>query len=50
MRDWIAIVVLYISTVLLFRWLGGIASAGEAFRSWGEASSRIRRQRVSSSS
>ena len=40
MLDWVVIVVLYVSVLLLFRFLGGIASAGDAMRQWGAHASR----------
>jgi hypothetical protein len=49
MTGWIVLGVVYVGCILFFRWLGGLASAEDALRSWGEASSR-RRGRVSSSS
>lgn len=35
MRDWIVILILYILALGLFRVLGGLGSAAEAFRRWG---------------
>jgi hypothetical protein len=35
MRDWIAILILYVLALGLFRILGGLGSAAEAFRRWG---------------
>ena len=49
MIGWIFAVVAYVGCILFVRWLGGIAAAEDALRSWGEASSR-RRGRISSSS
>lgn len=38
MRDWIVLVILYILVLGLFRVLGGLGSAAEAFRRWGKHS------------
>jgi hypothetical protein len=48
-RDWIVIAVLYVLVLLLFRFLGGVASAGEAMRRWGAHSSARRFKPRSSS-
>lgn len=42
MRDWIVVCVLYALGMGFFHVLGGLGSAAEAFRRWGEASSRAR--------
>lgn len=43
MRDWIAILILYVLALGLFRVLGGLGSAAEALRRWGghTAGSRV---------
>jgi hypothetical protein len=41
-RDWIVIAVLYLLVLVLFRIVGGVASAGEAMRRWGAHSSARR--------
>ena len=43
MFEWIVIVALYLAGMGFFRLLGGVASAGEAMRRWGEAAARNRR-------
>lgn len=48
MRDWIVILVLYVVVLGLFRGLGGLRSAADAFRMWGEASTSIRKDPASS--
>jgi hypothetical protein len=48
MRDWIVFFVLYALVLGLFRGLGGFRSAGDAFRSWGKASSTLRKNPSSS--
>jgi hypothetical protein len=40
MVDWIVIAVLYALVLLLVRFLGGIASAGEAMQKWGAHAGR----------
>ena len=50
MTGWIFAAVAYVGCILFVRWLGGIGAAGDAMRSWGEASSRRRRRAGSSSS
>jgi hypothetical protein len=49
MRDWIVIAAAYIVVLGFFRWLGGFASAGDAFRRWGRANSSFRVRPGSSS-
>jgi hypothetical protein len=46
MWTWILIVALYVGNGLLFRFLGGFESAGEAMRRWGEATARRRQARL----
>jgi hypothetical protein len=50
MLNWIEIVLLYGLGMGLFCWLGGIASAADAFSRWGSASAERRRSALSSSS
>jgi hypothetical protein len=45
MLDWIVIGVLYITGIAFFRLIGGIGSAGEAFRRWGAAHGERQRAR-----
>ena len=40
--DWLIVAVLYVLMLVLFRWLGGFASAGRAFSEWGRSSSTVR--------
>lgn len=42
MRDWIVLLILYVLALGLFRGLGGLGSAAEAFRSWGTHSTAPR--------
>ena len=49
MRDWIVLAVLYVLVLAAFRWLGGFASAGRAFREWGRWSATVHKSRSSSS-
>jgi hypothetical protein len=42
MRDWIVIAILYLLVLVLFRIVGGVASAVEAMRRWGAHSSARR--------
>jgi hypothetical protein len=35
--DWIVVGLLYLAGIGFFRLIGGVASAGEAFRRWGNA-------------
>ncbi|HEY2936564.1 MAG TPA: hypothetical protein VGJ25_08180 [Gaiellaceae bacterium] len=50
MGTWIVVGVLYVLGIGFFHLLGGIGSAGDAVRRWGEASSTRRRAAGSSSS
>jgi hypothetical protein len=43
--EWIVIGVLYVLGMAFFHVLGGLASAGEAFRRWGEVSAERYRRR-----
>jgi uncharacterized protein HemY len=38
--DWIVIAIMYVLVLLLVRFLGGIASAGEAMQKWGAREGR----------
>jgi hypothetical protein len=49
MWGWIWIVVLYLFSIGLFRWLGGIGAAADAIQRWGRASGERRRRTISSS-
>jgi hypothetical protein len=49
MVGWILIAVLYLVGIGLFRFVGGVGSAGEAFQRWGRASSILRSNSGSSS-
>ena len=49
MLELIVVIALYFLVLGFFAALGGIRSAGEAFRMWGEASSSIRNNPGSSS-
>jgi hypothetical protein len=42
---WIAIAVANVGSWVLFAWFGGLGSAGDAVRRWGETASRQRRER-----
>jgi hypothetical protein len=48
MVSWIVIGVLYVASVGLFRWLGGVAAAGDAISRWGRATAERRRRRQAS--
>jgi hypothetical protein len=50
MLEWIVIVALYLAGMGFFRLVGGVASAGEAMRRWGEAAARNRRASSASGS
>jgi len=45
---WIAIALLYLLGMGLFRWLGGIAAAGDALSQWGRSTAERRACSVSS--
>ena len=47
--DWIPIIGFYVLALVLFRFAGGLGSAGETFRRWGRASSVLRTRHGSSS-
>ena len=44
MWSWIGIAALYVLGIGLFRWLGGVAAAGDAIASWGRATAERRRR------
>jgi hypothetical protein len=46
MTSWIVIGVLYVLSISLFRWLGGVASAGDAIARWGRSTAERRRRRA----
>ncbi len=48
MYQWITIAVLYLAGFGLFGLIGGMSSAGEAFRRWGETASGGLRRAASS--
>jgi hypothetical protein len=48
-RDWIIVLMLYLLGLGFFGLLGGLRSAADALRRWGEASSAIRDNLGSSS-
>ena len=48
--NWIAIALLYALGMGMFRWLGGISAAADAFSRWGRATAERRRGAVTSSS
>ena len=50
MTGWILPIVLYLLGFALFGLLGGLASAADAFRQWGERATHARRAFGSSSS
>jgi hypothetical protein len=47
--SWIVIVALYLVGMGFFALIGGLGSAAEAFRRWGEHTARQRAKRLSSS-
>jgi hypothetical protein len=49
MRDWIVVLILYLLGMGFLGLLGGLHSAADAVRHWGEASSSIRENPASSS-
>ena len=50
MWQWIWIVAVYVLSITLFRWLGGVASAADAIQSWGREVAERRRRRLPSPS
>ena len=48
--DWFVVGGLYVLGFGVFRWLGGIDGAADAFRRWGARESARRRHRLTSSS
>ena len=49
MWGWFWIIALYLLSVGLLRWLGGIGAAADAIQSWGHAVAERRRRGISSS-
>ena len=47
--DWVVLLSGYVLALTIFRFLGGFAAAGDAFRTWGKAYS-ARKTKLSSSS
>ena len=43
MWEWLLIAVLYLVPIVFFRLIGGVGSAEEALRRWGEATARRKR-------
>jgi hypothetical protein len=50
MWTWLWIAALYVLSIGMLRWLGGISSAADAFSRWGRATAERRRHAVTSSS
>ena len=48
MASWILIGLLYLVSIGLFRWLGGVAAASDAIASWGRATAEKRRRALAS--
>jgi len=49
MWTWIWIVAVYLLSIGLFRWLGGIGAAADAIQRWGHSVGERRRQSISPS-
>jgi hypothetical protein len=49
MWQWIWIIAVYLLSISLFRWLGGIGAAAEAIQRWGNAVGERRRRSISPS-
>jgi hypothetical protein len=49
MWQWIWIVAVYLLSISLFRWLGGIGAAADAIQRWGNTVGARRRRSVSPS-
>ena len=49
MWSWVWIVGVYLLSISLFRWLGGIGAAADAIQRWGHAVGERRRRPISSS-
>jgi len=47
MWQWVVVALLYLVGICFFRLVGGVNSAGEALRRWGEATARRKRKSVS---
>jgi hypothetical protein len=50
MWAWLWIAALYLAGIGFFHWIGGVASAANAFSEWGRATAERRRRATSSSS
>jgi hypothetical protein len=48
MWGWVWIVVLYLVSIGLLRWLGGVSAAADAIQRWGHAAAERRRRSISS--
>jgi hypothetical protein len=48
MASWILICLLYVFSIGLFRWLGGVGAASDAISSWGRATAEKRRRALAS--
>jgi hypothetical protein len=46
MVGWLVIGLLYLLSIGLFRWLGGVAAAGDAISRWGRSTAQRRRRRA----
>jgi hypothetical protein len=49
MWTWIWIIAVYLLSISLFRWLGGIGAAADAIQRWGHSVGERRGQSISSS-
>jgi hypothetical protein len=49
MWQWILIIAVYLLSISLFRWLGGIGAAAEAIQRWGNTVGERRRRSISPS-
>jgi hypothetical protein len=49
MWEWIWIVAIYLLSISLFRWLGGIGAAADAIQRWGHSVVERRRRSISPS-
>jgi hypothetical protein len=49
MWQWIWIIAVYLLSISLFRWLGGIGAAADAIQRWGNAAGERRRRSISPS-
>jgi len=46
--SWMVILLLYVLSIGLLRWLGGVAAASDAIASWGRATAEKRRRALAS--